>query len=307
VDAVLDAGENGAKGKGIPRVLIVSSLALMFACAGNPKPGSKVASARRSPADTIGCLDTLHAADSITSVVKILVAPRDSAERLPIGFESLFADEFRRRFKVPPRLPLSVVMGVPPCDSLGSRCVGGMLEIGAFAYATARSDGKLSDIAVLDVALASSFADSVKSVLESISRESMLPSIGDADSIALVLQLRTEQAADTVPPYRQLFKVKFPRYDLPFSYASMPVSGVEPRYPFTARLAGVGDSVTVAFTVEADGTILPESIELVKASYRDFVTSVADALLKTRYHPARLGDCAVATRMEQRFLFKTPE
>jgi hypothetical protein len=87
----------------------------------------------------------------------------------------------------------------------------------------------------------------------------------------------------------------------------MPASGVDPKYPFTARLAGVGDSVTVAYTVLSDGSIPPESIQLVKANYRDFVSSVADVLLSTRYHPARLGDCAVATRMEQRFLFRVPE
>ena len=53
--------------------------------------------------------------------------------------------------------------------------------------------------------------------------------------------------------------------------------------------------------------IAPESLELVRATYRDFVSSVLDALGKTRYHPAYLGDCPVATRMKQRFLFKVPD
>jgi hypothetical protein len=69
----------------------------------------------------------------------------------------------------------------------------------------------------------------------------------------------------------------------------------------------VEDSVTLAFTVDADGAIAAESIELVSANYRDFVISILDALSRTRYHPAHLGDCAVATRMKQRFLFKVPE
>jgi hypothetical protein len=68
----------------------------------------------------------------------------------------------------------------------------------------------------------------------------------------------------------------------------------------------VGDSVTVAFTVQADGSIAPESIDLVAARYGEFVSSVVEALEKTRYHPARLGDCAVATRMKQRFMFRFP-
>lgn len=284
-------------------VLAVASLA---ACATGPKASGKIA-ARRSSIDSAGCLDTLHAADSITAIVKMVVIPRDSGESFPVDFENLFAEEFRARFRAPPKLPLSVVRGVAPCDSVGSRCAGGALDLGAFAYATVHNTGKLSDIAVLDVAFTPAFADSVKSTLESISAQSLGPPTGDADSLPVIVQLQREEAPDSVPQYRQIFKVQVPHYALPFTYAMMPASGVDPKYPFTARLAGVGDSVTVAYTVLSDGSIPPESIQLVKANYRDFVSSVADVLLSTRYHPARLGDCAVATRMEQRFLFRVPE
>jgi subtilisin family serine protease len=280
--------------------------AAITGCATNPKGPGRIA-ANQSPIETIGCLDTLHAADSITAVVKMVVTPRDSGESLPVDFENLFAEEFRARFRAPQQLPLSIVRGVAPCDSAGSRCAAGALDLGAFAYATAHNTGKLTDIAVLDITLTPAFADSVKSALESISAESLGPPTGDADSLPVLVQLEREEAPDSVPLYRQIFKAQVPRYQLPFTYAMMPASGVDPKYPFQARMAGVGDSVTVAYTVQWDGSIPPESIQLVKASYRDFVTSVADALLSTRYHPARLGDCPVATRMEQRFLFKVPE
>jgi TonB-like protein len=237
----------------------------------------------------------------------MVVIARDSGTVLPADFGNLFAEEFRTQFRVPAKMPLSVVRGVQPCDSLGSRCVAGTLDIRAFAYATAHNDGRLTDIGVLDVALTPSLVDSVKSALEAMSKESLAPPTGRLDSIPVIVQLEREDAPDTVPAYRQVLKVTLPRYELPFSYAVMPVAGVDAKYPFKARLAGVGDSVTVAYTVLSDGSILPESIELVRANYRDFVESVADALLETRYHPARLGDCAVATRMEQRFLFKLPE
>jgi hypothetical protein len=243
----------------------------------------------------------------VTTILKLSVVPRQPGDTLPSDFENLFAEEFRRRFKVPPKMGLSVVMGVPPCDSLGSRCVAGVLDAGAFAYATAHDDGKLSDIAVLDIALTPSFVDSVKSALEGISRESLTPPLGGADSVPLTIQLQSEEHPDSIPSYRQILRLKRPRYDLPFAYASMPAAGVSARYPLTARLAGVEDTVTVAFTVEPDGLIRAESIELVHANYREFVASVANALLDTRYHPARLGDCAVATRMEQRFFFEVPQ
>jgi TonB family protein len=285
----------------------LAPLVFAAACATNPQPKNKVVSARRSAADSIGCLDTLHAADSISTIIKMTVAPQDPKVVLPRDFENLFVEEFRVHFKVPANLPLSVVMGSEPCDSLGSRCVGGVLSVGAVAYATAHNDGKLSRIEVVDAALTPRFADSVNSALESMAREELVPPMGDVDSIPVILRIVTEEEPDTVPAVRHVFKAKVPRYDWPFSYASMPAAGVDAKYPFTARLTGVEDSVTLAFTVESDGTIAAESIELVSANYRDFVTSVLDALGRTRYHPAHLGDCAVATRMKQRFLFKVPE
>lgn len=286
------------------------TLAAIFftaACATNPQPKSKVSSGRRSSANSIGCLDTLLAADTISTVVKMTVASQNPKVGLPSEFEDMFVQEFRSHFRLPPSLPLSVVKGSEPCDSLGSRCVGGVLSVGAVAYATAHNDGKLTDIQVLDVALTPRFADSVKSALRVMAREQLGPPTGDADSIPILLQIVPEGQPDTVPAVRHVFKANVPRYDWPFSYAAMPAAGVDAKYPFAARLAGVEDSVTLAFTVDADGTIAPESIELVSANYRDFVTSVLDALIRTRYHPAHLGDCAVATRMKQRFLFKVPE
>jgi hypothetical protein len=235
------------------------------------------------------------------------VAARNPTDTLPPGFEDQFAEEFRLRFRVPGKLPLSVVNGAEPCDSLGLRCAGGTLNVGSVAVATAHNDGKLTDIEVLDVAQTPHFADSVTSALQSMSRYWLVPPLGGVDSIPIVVRLVSESAPDTVPVVRQVLKAKVPRYDWPFSYASMPAAGVKANFPFSARLAGVGDSVLIAFTVNSDGTIDEESIELLTGTYRDFISSVLDALNRTRYHPAHLGDCAVATRMKQRFLFKQPE
>jgi hypothetical protein len=235
------------------------------------------------------------------------VAAQDTAVKLPPDFEGMFVEEFRSHFKLPPLLPLSVVSGSPPCDSLGSRCGSASLSVGASAYATAHDDGKLSDIQVVDASLTPALADSVASALRAMSKAGTAPATGDEESVALVMQLTSEEYPDSIPAERRVFKAKIPHYNIPFRYATMPAAGVDAKFPFTARVAGLGDSVTIAFTVDSDGTIAPESLELVRASYRDFVSSVLDALGKTRYHPAYLGDCAVATRMTQRFLFKVPE
>jgi TonB family protein len=286
--------------------LIIAPL-FLAACAANSRSTGTLGSSRPTGAHTVGCLDTLQAADTVSMIVKMSVAPLDPKVVLPKDFESLFVEEFRSHFKMPASLPLSVVKGAEPCDSLGSRCAGGILSLGALAYATARSDGKLSDIQVVDIALTPLFADSVNSTLHWMSRSEMGPPVGNNDSVPIVIQIEPEEAPDSVPAIRHVFSAKIPRYDWPFTYAAMPAAGVNADYPFAAQLAGVQDSVTLAFTVDADGVIATESLELVSANYREFVTSVLDALSRTRYHPAHLGDCAVATRMRQRFLFKVPQ
>ena len=255
---------------------------------------------------SVGCLDTLRAADSVWSVAKLSVTPQDTTKKLPKDFEAFFAQEFRRRFRAPTRLPLSVVRGLPPCDSSGSRCVGGYLDIATTAYVTAHFDGKLSGIQVVDPTLTPALADTVRGVLANISKEGLSPAT-DGDSMAIVVHLETDANPDTVPALRQIFRARVPRYGYPFRHASMPESGLAPRYPFGASLAGVGDSVVIAFTLDAEGRIVPTSLELVRATYREFIASVLTALERARYHPARLGDCPVSTRVSQRFVFRPPD
>jgi TonB family protein len=235
------------------------------------------------------------------------VTAQDSSTGLPRDFEGLFVYGLRSHFKLPKKLPLSVVTGWQPCDSLGSRCVGGILSLGATIYVTAHNDGTLSDATVIDETLTPALADSLSAALAAMSRTHDVPPIGEADSVQLTLRLAPREAADTGGALAYLFKAVVPEYRQAFSYATMPAAGVNAPYPLNARLAGVEDSVTLAFTVGSDGTIAAESIDLVSANYREFVASVVNALLKARYHPAHLGDCAVATRMKQRFLFKAPQ
>lgn len=281
---------------------VVGILALV-ACATNPRPKQTASSSEPASA----CLDTLKATDSVSTVLKMSVESRDTGVALPSDFEGLVVEEFRRAFKAPSRLPLGVVVGIPPCDSLASKCAGATLEVAAIAYATAHNDGRLSDIAVVDASLTPSLADSIASALQAVSKARAGPPTGDAESIHFVMQIGPEENLDTVPALRRVLSAKVPRYDLPFRYATAPAVGVNASYPVIARLAGVGDSVTIAFTVDAQGSVAAESMELVHARYREFVSSVLRALGETRFHPAYLGDCAVATRMKQRFLFQLPQ
>ncbi|HEY3746273.1 MAG TPA: energy transducer TonB [Gemmatimonadaceae bacterium] len=277
------------------------------ACAANPTPNRRPSStANDVGADAIGCLDTLHASDTVETIVKMTAASQDPKTTLPPNFENFLAQGFQARFKAPSKLPLSVVVGDEPCDSLGSRCAGGILDIGAVAYVTAHSDGSLVVTDVVDETLTGDFADSIRSALGAMAKNRDVPWLDRADSIPLVLRFAPDDQADTVPEARYIFRAKIPRYDLPFSYAMMPSTGIVPKYPSRAAIAGIEDSVMLAFTVRANGSIAPQSMDFVSGNYREFVLSAADALNESRYHPAHLGDCAVATRIRQRFVFKSP-
>jgi hypothetical protein len=277
------------------------------ACAANPAPNRKPSStANDVGADAIGCLDTLHASDTVEIVVKMTAASQDPKIALSPNFENFLAQSFHARFKTPSKLSLSVVIGDEPCDSVGSRCAGGILNIGAVAYVTARANGSLVVTDVVDETLTEDFTDSIRSALEAMSKNRDVPWLERTDSIPLVLTFAPDDQPDTVPATRYVFKAKIPRYDLPFTYAMMPSAGINPKYPTRGVIAGIEDSVVLAFTVRSNGSIAPESMDFVSGNYREFVLSAADALNHSRYHPAHLGDCAVATRIRQRFVFKSP-
>ena len=284
---------------------LASAVFAAIACAANPSPQRKTASAPNDiRADVIGCLDTLHASDTVETIVKMTAESQDPKIALPPNFGNFLAQGFQARFKAPSKLPLSVVIGDEPCDSAGSRCAGGILDIEAVAYVTARANGSLDVANVVDETLTGDFADSVRSTLEAMSKNLDVPRIEHIDSIPLMLTFAADDQPDTVPPARYVFKARIPRYDLPFTYAMMPNAGIDPKYPARAALAGLEDSVVLAFTVRANGSIAAESMDFVSGNYREFVLSAADAVSGTRYHPAHLGDCAVATRIRQRFVFK---
>ncbi len=80
-----------------------------------------------------------------------------------------------------------MVIGTPPCDSLGGRCAGGELNVASVVYATANSDGKLSDISVIDASLTPALADSVTSALETVSKARESPPTGEVESIHLIM------------------------------------------------------------------------------------------------------------------------
>lgn len=254
--------------------------------------------------DTVGCLDTLHASDSVKAVVKMSVRPQQPKTKLPPDFEGLFVQEFRSRLKVPSNMPLSVMRGWTPCDSASHKCVGGVLMLGSQAYATVHRDGGVSRIVVIDLALTPALADTVRVVLLRMANDKAVPFFDGPDSIPLDISIHIEQHPDSVPLWRHLFGATIPHYASQFSPAEWPKNTKGPKYPSIAERARVTDSVELTFSILSDGTVAPQSVDLQTGHYTDFIRSVFERLATVRYVPARIGSCPVATWEKQSFVFK---
>ena len=246
-------------------------------------------------------------ADSVKAVVKMSVRPLDPRAKLPADLEAFFVQEFRSRMKKPALLPLSVMRGWEPCDERTNRCASGALIFGLRGYVTAHSDGRLSRIAIVDITQTKAFADSVKAGLEAMTRDLAGPFPGaGVDSLALRFTIEVEQNADTVPAQRKLFLISVPHYNLPYTNADYPKKAKPPAYPEAARRRAVDDEVQVTFTILENGSVAPESVDLEKFHYREFIESVFTALSTTQYRPARIGVCPVASWVKQTFQFRMP-
>ena len=255
-------------------------------------------------ADTVGCLDTLQAKDSISAVVTMSVRPQDRKIKLPPDFEGLFVQEFRSRLKIPKHLVLSVVTGWPPCDSASHSCDGGALTLGSKARATAHPGGTLSRIIVVDFAMVPDLSDSVRALLQKLSDEKLVPFFTAPDSIPLDIFIHVEPNPDTVPAFRHLVRAAVPHYGLRFKEADWPKRTRGPKYPSIAERAGVEDSVDLTFTILSDGTVAPQTVAVNAGHYRDFIRAVFDMLATIHYVPARIGSCPVSTSATQRFIFR---
>lgn len=286
---------------------------LLSACAANPVPPqqSQVPTASRRPvvtpqADSVGCLDTLRAKDSISASVKLSLRPLsmrppNGNAHLPAEFEEFFVEEFASRFKVPAPLSLSVIVSVG-CPSANFTCMHSSLWLSTTAYAVARADGSLSHVRVVDESLTPSLSDTVRAVLESMSRDKAISGF-PGDSLPLQLTLRIERP-DTVVAGRPLFRVRMPRFDVEFTRPKMgTVNFRGPKYPLPPKHLGIGDTVVTSYTVLRNGLVDLRSLELHRGQRGDFVRSVFDWIETATYEPGRLGQCPVAAWGPQTFIF----
>lgn len=256
--------------------------------------------------DTATCLDTLRANGFVSGVVTMRVRPQDRKTVLPPDFEALFVQEFRSRLSIPKSLTLSVMHGWTPCDSVSNRCAGAAPFLSSHAYATAHRTGTLSRIRVIDFSLTPAFSDTVRAVLERMSKENTSPLLAGQDSVPLEISIEDEYNKEKLSSAQSLFHLASPHYNLPFTPAKWPKGARGPKYPAVGASNGVEDSVVFRFVVLPDGTVDRQALDLEAGHYTQFIRSSLDRLADTKYVAARVGGCPVASWMRQTFTFQMP-
>ena len=254
-------------------------------------------------ADTVSCVDTLRATDTVNAVVKVSVRHQDTAATLPPDFEGLFAQEFRSRFTPPSHLPLSVMFGEAPCDRDRNVCSGATPLVHVVAYAIVAPDGTIPHLAVISPSLNNELADSVRSALSSMAKANMVPFFQVQKTLPLAIIVNSEENPDSVPPVRRLFRAKLPRYAVQFQHAQMSDKNARPKYPAVASRVMVGDTLKFQFTILPDGRVAPQSVDVLRAHYREFLQSMGETLATSVFQPAKLGACPVAEWVTQTYQF----
>lgn len=82
------------------------------------------------------------------------------------------------------------------------------------------------------------------------------------------------------------------------------VHQVAPVYPAALRMAGIQGSVVVRFVIDTLGNVEPASVQVLESTRASFDQPAMDAILATRFNPARLGSRKVRQLTNQRITFR---
>lgn len=75
------------------------------------------------------------------------------------------------------------------------------------------------------------------------------------------------------------------------------------RYPSVLQAAGIEGSVTLSFVIDTLGHVEPDGITIDNASHPGFVAAARNAVLTSRFHPARKHHVPVRVRVRQTVTF----
>ncbi|MEO6068180.1 MAG: TonB family protein [Gemmatimonadota bacterium] len=76
------------------------------------------------------------------------------------------------------------------------------------------------------------------------------------------------------------------------------------RYPAVLAESGIAGSVTLAFVIDVEGSVEAGAFEVLAATHQGFVAAAVEAVVTSRFRPARKGGVAVRVRVRQTVTFR---
>lgn len=252
--------------------------------------------------------DSVHVV--VTAIATVDSSDRDRLVKLSPTFLAFVVEAVRTHFVPPTNLDLASLAGGmphPPADWLAPpnwkapRTTRTTPLLAADAYFTINASGTPGDIRIGHSSMAASLARSVDSAIRAIVPEDYGLVPQNADGVRVHFHL--EAAPDSVATDQPFFTTWLPVYRIDQSPRA-PKRPVIPTYPVNARDQGVTDTVLVSFAIGPSGRVIPGTIDLLSAHYRDFVDVVASTLRDNVFQPIIAEGCPVTSTVREAFTFE---
>lgn len=214
-----------------------------------------------------------------------------------------YADAIRQHFTPPPSLGALPPFGEQVIDDSSRQAPDGHTAVAGRLVLIAKPDGRLRSVFWLDSPLAASFTDSVYAAVQAADAAhdfEGIPRVAKRGDDTVVVELRAVPVASTVQ--LPMMKVQLSAFVL--DTPAMVVKQAHVEYPERAGRAGVGTDALVRFVIGSDGRPVPETLQVTRVDYADFIKPMQQLVAWTEYAPATSGRCAVPTVVVQPFTFQ---
>lgn len=129
-------------------------------------------------------------------------------------------------------------------------------------------------------------------------------STGNSLAIPIAVRNISDRNSDTtlsraIPLYRFSQRAVVP------TAVSSQLTYPEPRYPSDMQSDRISGFVDLQFVVDANGLVAPQSVRVLRATRREFIEASRQALVASKFRPARVGTCAVPQVLQQRFSYRS--
>lgn len=253
--------------------------------------------------------DSVVAASKIDAVpVAIFVRTYRVGGELQRGQSRFISETIASAFVAPRPFQLSVFSGAPQMRVLRRLATDSAAEpraptlTGVYRY-TSTKDSLVGRIQTLRTSLVPGFDEAAA---EAIGAAATVPDVrstvpGDGDSMYVEVRFSTDSSTDS---YR-LATGDFPR---------MPIVDAVPRrdnpaaeFPASAKADSVTTGeVVLRFVVNQAGSVMPGTVEALRASGLDFLKAALNSLPAQHFAPANIRGCPVAQVVDYSFSFVLP-